>query len=206
MLDILHKKINEIVPINGVSYNEEKQIVVDYVDVPSNEQLEAIEQIKNDWPTEILKYNALKNLENDWTNTVKNGWETPFGWKLGLDTTDVTLLTGAFMLAKEASALGINTPVSIVDTGGTIHSLTLQEMTQLMLQYGQARASLSEQYAIQKAAILNSSTPDDIDTATTTTTTTTTADPNVTTTSTTTPEPIRSSATTTIEPETNNDG
>lgn len=201
MLDILHKKINEIVPINGVSYNEEKQIVVDYVDTPSNEQLEVIEQIKSSWPTEILKYNALKNLENEWVTIISSGWMTPFGWRLGLDIQDVTLLTGAFMLAKEAASLGATDPVSIVDTSGNIHSLSLEEMTGLMLQYGQARAFMSEQYANNKVSILESVTPDDIDQATTTTTSTT-MEPALTTS--TTPLPMFTTTSTTIEP--NNDG
>lgn len=200
MLNLLHKKISEIVSINGLSYDENKQLVVDYVTPPSENELQLVNDAINNWPTEILKYNALKNLEQEWASTISNGWTTPFGWKLGLDIQDVTLLTGAFMLAKEAASLGVTDPVSIVDTSGNVHSLTLEEMTTLMLQYGQARAFMSEQYANNRVSILESVTPDDIDQATTTTTSTT-VEPALTTS--TTPLPMFTTTSTTIEP--NND-
>lgn len=195
MLNLLHKKVSEIVAINGISYDENKQIVIDYVDLPSEQQAQLVNDLIDQWPLEILKYNALKNLDNTWNNTVSNGWTTPFGWKLGLDIQDVALLTGAFTLAKEAASLGITDPVSIVDTSGNNHSLTLEQMIGLMLQYGQARASMSAQYANNKNAILNSTTPDELDQAINPTTTITTSTTSTTTTTTT---------STTAEP--NNDG
>lgn len=181
MLNLLHKKISEIVPINGVSYDNNKQIVIDYINTPSESEFQLINNILNGWPLEILKHNAIQQLESSWENTVAAGWLTSFGWKLGLGIQDVTLLTGAFMLAKEAAAMGISSPVSIVDTDGVSHYLSLEEMTTLMLQYGQARALMSAQYALSRTAILNSTTFDDLDQVlnpTTTTTTTTTLEPS----------------------------
>ena len=182
MLNLLHKKISEIVPINGVAYDINKQIVIDYITPPSESEFQLINNVLNNWPLEILKNNAIQRLENDWANTVSSGWTTSFGWKLGLDIQDVTLLTGAFMLAKEAAAMGISSPISIVDTDGVAHYLSLEEMTTLMLQYGQARALMSAQYATSRTAILDSNTLEDLDQVlnptTTTTTTTTTVEPN----------------------------
>lgn len=74
------------------------------------------------------------------------GFTTPYGWKLGMTESDVTLLTGAFVLAKEADSMGLPLP-PIVDMSGQPRALSMPEMTALMLTYGQARASLSEQYS-----------------------------------------------------------
>lgn len=83
---------------------------------------------------------------------VASGFTTEYGWRLGLDENDVTLLTGAFVLAKEASAMGLPLP-AIVDADGVPHSLSLADMTALMLAYGAHRAALSEEYAAMAATI-----------------------------------------------------
>ena len=62
------------------------------------------------------------------------------------------------MLAKEASNMGFTEAVSIIDKNGGSHSLNLQDLTILMLQYGQFRASASSSYASKKELIKNAST------------------------------------------------
>lgn len=153
MLSDLHNKINDIVPIEGLSVNEDGSIRVDYIDLPNPEQYVAVNAILNNLEFEYAKINKLNEIELEWKETVKNGWETPLGWRLGIDIQDITLLTGAFTLAKEASSLGITDPVTIVDTEGSTHSLSLAELTPLMLQYGNARAALSANYANRKNAV-----------------------------------------------------
>ena len=54
----------------------------------------------------------------------------------------VALLNGAYAIAKEVASLGSTDPVTILDTNGEPHSLTIAEMTPLMLAYGQARSEL----------------------------------------------------------------
>lgn len=71
------------------------------------------------------------------------GWETPLGWRLAWQPDDVALLTGLFVLAKEADALGLTQPVVVTDMTGERHSLTFTEFRDLMLAYGAARAALS---------------------------------------------------------------
>lgn len=72
--------------------------------------------------------------------------------RLGLATEDVTLLTGNFVLAKEAAALGVGIP-PVIDKDGVPHALEIDDLTTLMLEYGQHRAALSAEYAQRKAAI-----------------------------------------------------
>jgi hypothetical protein len=96
----------------------------------------------------------LANLDFWFKNTIDDGFTTEDGMTLGLAEQDVTLLTGQFVLAKEAAAAGLPIP-AIIDKAGVAHSFEdIEELTALMLAYGQARASLSAEYAQRKAAIL----------------------------------------------------
>jgi hypothetical protein len=146
MIENLHKQINDIIPIHGLS-KVDNNYVIDYINQPTEEQQNQINIILQNWPLQQSKNIKLEEIENDWKITLQNGWETQSGWKLGIDIQDVTLLTGAFMLSKEASALGINESVHIIDMNGESHALTLPELTTIMLQYGNARSQLSSQYA-----------------------------------------------------------
>ena len=159
MLNILHEKINKIIPIIGVAQNQDGTYRIDYEnETPNSNQQQQIDQIIQNFPIETLKVQKIEELDNNWKEILKNGWETPYGWILGIDISDVTLLTGAFMLAKEASNMGITEAVSIIDKNGDSHSLNLQDLTTLMLQYGQFRASASSSYASKKELIKNAAT------------------------------------------------
>jgi hypothetical protein len=103
---------------------------------------------------QIDRNTDLENLDFWFSNVVEAGWASPEGWRLGLSEADVTLLTGQFVLAKEADAAGGDLP-AVIDKAGEPHVFeSLEELTALMLAYGQARAALSAEYASRKAAIL----------------------------------------------------
>lgn len=163
MLTELHIKINNILPINGLSTLENGDIIVNYVNIPTPAQEALVSEILNNFPIDSAKSNKLLQIDAEWKTTVQNGWETPNGWKLGIDTQDITLLTGLFMLAKEASNLGINDPVTIIDLDGQAHQLNLSELTNLMLQYGAARASLSTQYANRRNLVNQATTIEELE-------------------------------------------
>lgn len=87
---------------------------------------------------------------DEWFNRmISEGFTTSYGWKLGLTHSDLSLLTGAFVLAKEADSLGLPLP-AIYDTAGVPHELSIQDLTYLMLAYGQHRGALSAEYASRK--------------------------------------------------------
>lgn len=114
----------------------------------------AIVSINAEKKAQIDRDTALANLEFWFRNVIADGFTTPGGWKLGLTEADVTLLTGQFVLAKEAAAADLDLP-PVVDMAGVPHQLaSIEELTELMLLYGQARAALSAEYASRKAAIL----------------------------------------------------
>jgi hypothetical protein len=109
---------------------------------------------------------ARKVAADEWfAQKVSEGFESsaahPYGGKrikLGLTQGDVSLLTGNYVLAKEAATLGMPVP-PIVDVTGEVHQLSIEGLTQLMLEYGQARALLSAIYA----DMLAGETPPDVE-------------------------------------------
>ena len=165
-LSELKNLIEEVVPIKGLYYDGIEVKAQFYKDnKPSATQLEQINYIVNNYDISLKqkKYNYEQNLKFNWSSKLQNGWETSQGWSLGIDVSDVALLNGAFTLAKEASNLGLTTPVSIIDTDGISHDLNLNELTQLMLSYGQARSQLSNIYATKLNQIKNASSIEELE-------------------------------------------
>ena len=103
---------------------------------------------------QAIDLRASKDAIDQWfAQQVEAGYVVPDGgYRLGLRQEDVSLLTGAFVLAKEASALGIDPP-PLVDADGQVHPLTMEALTLVMLGYGQYRAALSSEYAARLAAV-----------------------------------------------------
>lgn len=155
MLNILHKKINQIVPIVSISDLGNSNFNIEYVNSNNitNEQYLEISYILSQWPLESMKLTLVEELNKKWQSQINNGWVTPFGWKLGLQNNDITLLTGSFILAKEMHSLGLSTEGTVVDTDGISHNLQISQLTTLMLQYGQYRSLLSNEYANKKQSI-----------------------------------------------------
>ena len=164
MLNILHEKINEIIPIVGVAQNQDGTYRIDYEnETPNATQQQQIDQIIQNFPIESLKIQKIEELDNNWQEVLKNGWQTPYGWKLGIDNQDVTLLTGAFILAKEANNMGLSNTGTVIDMDGKSHELSLQDMTILMIQYGQFRSQLSSQDALKRELINNAISIEDLE-------------------------------------------
>lgn len=154
-LQTLHAAINAIAPIDGLAIDNGEIIDIGYLDGITEEQELQIAVVLADWPVMRAKNDKLREIDAAWQAAVATGWATPYGWKLGITTQDVTLLMGAFILAKEAAAMGLPDTVSIIDTDGASHSLALAELTQLMLMYGQARSELSSIDAARREAVKN---------------------------------------------------
>jgi hypothetical protein len=164
MLDILTAQINAVVPISGLSADGDDIFDILYITPPTEEQQAQVDALIAGWPLARAKLFKLQQIDAAWAQTVKAGWESPDGWKLGIDISDVTLLTGAFMLAKEAANMGIDAPVTITDMKGNAHSLNLAEITVLMLAYGQARAAISAADAARRRATNNATAIEELDT------------------------------------------
>ena len=109
------------------------------------------------------KLDKLTEIDEDWKVILNSGWQTPEGWSLGIHTDDVALLNGAYSLAKEAAALGSTDPVTILDTDGEPHSLSVAEMTPIMLAYGAARANLSGTDAARRKLVKDATTIEELE-------------------------------------------
>jgi hypothetical protein len=155
MLNHLYRDLLPIIMVKTLSESSDGSVNIQYYEdnQPSLSQIEEINTILNAWPLQKLKIQKMQILDNVWKEKVKDGWETPSGYSLGIDVSDITLLNGAFTLAKEANNIGINDLATIVDKEGQSHSMNLQDLTLLMLQYGQARSILSNSYASIKQSI-----------------------------------------------------
>jgi hypothetical protein len=162
-LSKLHEQINSIVSIEGVQDLGNNTFHIEYLTEPSSEQLTQVNNIIDGWPLYKAKLEKLEQADISWKTAMSNGWTTPYGWKLGTDNQDVTLLTGAFILAKEANNMGLSTTGTVIDMDGKSHELSLQDMTMLMLQYGQFRSQLSSQDALKRELINNAISIEDLE-------------------------------------------
>ena len=164
MLNYLYQQIAAITKIAVLSESINGIFIEYYADsLPSDSQISQINTIISNWPLQKLKLEKIQILDNNWKQKIKIGWQTPSGYSLGIDIPDIALLNGAFTLAKEASNLGITDPIMIVDLDGQSRSISLQDLTTLMLQYGQARSILSNSYATIKQSINSSSSLEELE-------------------------------------------
>lgn len=122
--------------------------VCDFTDPASSVVVDPIKKAAMD------KAQALADLEDWFREVTEPGFATAGGWRLGMTQQDVVLLTGYYVLAKEAAAFGGPIP-PVIDKDGVPHEIEeIEELTALMLAYGQRRAEISAEYAAKKAAIL----------------------------------------------------
>ena len=98
---------------------------------------------------------SIKNIDNEWTALEKIGWDSGQGYYLGITPSDVALLVGVFSLAKEAAALGLPLPNLISMENTAVVFSSIEEMTTVLLEYGQARSILAGTFADKRKAVEN---------------------------------------------------
>lgn len=164
MLSKLHEKINSIIPIQGVADNGDGTYRIDYTLEPTEEQLVLINNVVFGFPLDIAKEEKLKQIDIEWSNLEKIGWNTglPQG-HLGITPNDVALISGAFALAKEAANLDLPIPSLVTIENNELSFNTITEMLQLMLLYGQARSQMSTQIAAKRKAVQNALTVEELE-------------------------------------------
>jgi len=111
---------------------------------------------------EQAKFNKLQNIEQEWRSLEILGWDSGQGYYLGITPSDVALLVGVFSLAKEAAALGLELPHLISMANTPISFSTIQEMTLLLLQYGQARSNMASSFAARRKAVADATTIEEV--------------------------------------------
>ena len=162
MLIVLHEKINSIVPIQGISDNGDGTYRVDYVSEPTEEQLVLVNKVIEDFPLSVAKEAKLKQIEAEWAEVEKAGWDSGKGYHLGITPSDVALIVGVFSLAREASAMGLPLPGLISTENNTIEFETIQDMTVLLMYYGKARSDMANAFAARRKAVENANTIEEV--------------------------------------------
>ena len=111
-------------------------------------------------PNSLDEAKELKqiSINNEWITLEKTGWDSGQGYHLGITPSDVALLVGVFSLSKEAAALGLELPHLISMANTPISFTTIQEMTMLLLQYGQARSNMASSFAARRKAVADATT------------------------------------------------
>lgn len=98
---------------------------------------------------------SFQNIDNEWAALEKVGWDSGRGYRLGISPSDVALLVGVFSLAKEAAALDLELPHLISMDNTPVIFSSIQEMTGVLLEYGQARSVLAGIYAEKRKVVEN---------------------------------------------------
>lgn len=104
----------------------------------------------------------LLDIEDAWQKLESAGWDSGAKFNLGITPSDVALLVGVYVLAKEASTLGLPIPSIIAKDNSSIQFVTLNEMTTLLLRYGAARADLSSSFALKRKAVEAATTLEEV--------------------------------------------
>ena len=154
-IDGVEYVIVEYVPYENTDPN--KQVVYD--ELP--QALDGVWKLNYslvDISLEQAKFNKLQNIEQEWRSLEILGWDSGQGYSLGITPSDVALLVGVFSLAKEAAALGLELPHLISMANTPISFSTIQEMTMLLLQYGQARSNMASSFAARRKAVADATT------------------------------------------------
>ena len=162
MLSVLHNQIEKIVPINGVSQNRDGTIEVFYVETPNEQQLIEVNQVISNWPLEEKKLEKLAKIDEEWNQTITQGWDSGQGI-LGISANDVALLSANFSMAKEAANLGYPIPPIITQNDQEIAFSDIQSLTMFMLQYGEYRSSISKTFAARRRAVQNATTVEEVE-------------------------------------------
>lgn len=164
--DLGHAFQVAVVESNTDGSNKTKVFKVKKTDIVANKLSELANLLATYTPTadtlEEAKFLKLNEIENAWIQRVREGWDSGQG-RLGLTAEDVALLSGAFALAKEAAALGLPLPKLITQDDTTMSFETIAEMTTLLLQYGAARAQLSETFAERRKAVETATTLEELE-------------------------------------------
>ena len=155
----LHDEIAAIAPIDGISggMQDIRGYQISFKPEATEEQRAAANAALLTLPEKLKKtldHKAGIAAIDQWFNEqIEAGFTGPNNIKMGLKTADIALLTGNFIMSQQAVALGMPLP-PLMDMNGLAHFFAnIEELTQVMLAYGQYRGELAMHYAARKAAV-----------------------------------------------------
>jgi hypothetical protein len=160
-LSNLSESISKVCPIDGIGDLGNGNFRIDYKEEVTELQKQAAQEVVSRWPLEKAKLEKLAKIDEEWNQTIAQGWNSGQG-HLGLTANDVALLNGAFTLAKEASNLGFDLPSLITIENNIIIFSNILEMTQFMLRYGSERNRISVEFSLKRKAVEQASTIEEL--------------------------------------------
>lgn len=162
---------NYSITLNAIDDSNVSKTIKMPVDISSDKGLFITNLINQVWdyipdaePDELSQAKArkLQGIDNEWLTLERIGWDSGQGFNLGITPSDVALLVGVFSLAKEATALGLELPHLISMDNTPISFTTIEEMTLLLLQYGQARSNMASSFAARRKAVADATTIEEL--------------------------------------------
>jgi hypothetical protein len=111
---------------------------------------------------QYAKKQKLSQIENEWATLESAGWDSGQGYHLGITPSDVALIVGVFSLAREASAMGMPLPKLISMENNSIEFETIQDMTVLLMYYGNARSDMAKNFAQKRKAVEAATTIEEV--------------------------------------------
>jgi hypothetical protein len=150
----------EVISTDQPAYNTVTQTVVESTPVLKDGQYQQTWQIV-ELSLEQVKANKLSQIDSEWYQTLSQGWNSNQG-TIGLESSDVALLAGNYLLAKEASSMNLPIPSVIDMNNNEIVFSDIQSMTLFMLQYGNYRSNLSKTYAARRKAVEDATTIEEV--------------------------------------------
>ena len=126
-------------------------LVMEELDIEPTTLTDKDIEIATKYKLETNKQKKRQKIEQELQQKINAGFVVPknlypAGAILGLSDQDVTLLTGAYILLKESVENNIANSTYITDKSGQVYCLSLEQMTPLMLAYGNYRSKLSIEY------------------------------------------------------------
>lgn len=159
------------ITLNAIDDSNISKTIKMPVDISSDKGLfitnlinQAWDYIPNAEPDELSQAKArkLQDIDNKWFNLEKTGWDSGRGYYLGISPSDVALIVGVYSLAKEASSLGLPLPNLISMDNTPIIFSSMEEMTTVLLEYGQARSILASTFADRRKAVKDATTIEEV--------------------------------------------
>lgn len=150
----------EVISTDHPAYNPVTQTVTESTPVLKDGEYQQTWQIV-ELSLEQVKANKLSQIDSEWYQTLSQGWNSNQG-TIGLESSDVALLAGNYLLAKEASSMNLPIPSVIDMNNNEIVFSDIQSMTLFMLQYGNYRSNLSKTYAARRKAVEDATTIEEV--------------------------------------------
>ena len=156
LLEILQSIITDVENV----YMDENGYYADYGNnSPSEEEIADVNAILDNWSSNKERFIKLNSEEAALENNIQSGYTVPSdllsgdsgGWTMKSDTNTIALLSMQLLLANHNN----QSSVSVIDTAGTSHSISLSNMQTLMTAFNTHANDLRQTFASNVQTINN---------------------------------------------------